>query len=129
LYRVAHHHLAGELRRVARHGALAREHAPSTLESVIDAAPVSLSGDVRDDLLRMLFVCCDDAIPVESQLVLSLKTLCGFDVAEIAERLLLTEANVYKRLARARARLRDVPLGAAELTHEQLASRLGAVQV
>jgi RNA polymerase sigma-70 factor (ECF subfamily) len=32
----------------------------------------------------MLFVCCDDSIPVESQLVIALKTLCGFDVPEIA---------------------------------------------
>ncbi len=127
LYRVAHHHFASELRRRARHGELAAEHARSAVEPAMDAAPASLSGDVRDDLLRMLFVCCDDAIPIESQLVLSLKTLCGFDVGEIAERLFLTEANVYKRLVRARARLREAPLLAAELTSTQLASRLGAV--
>jgi RNA polymerase sigma-70 factor (ECF subfamily) len=76
----------------------------------------------------MLFVCCDDAIPIESQVVLALKTLCGFDVREIAERLFTTEANVYKRLGRARARLREVPLESVELTNEQLASRLAAVQ-
>jgi predicted RNA polymerase sigma factor len=75
----------------------------------------------------MLFVCCDDAMPIESQLVLALKTLCGFDVREIAERLFMTEANVYKRLQRARAQLREVPLHAAELTNAQLASRLSAV--
>lgn len=126
LYRVAHHHLASELRRDIRHGELAAEHVRSG-ESSTDPAAVSLSGDVRDDLLRMLFVCCDDAIPIESQVVLSLKTLCGFDVSEIAERLFLTEANVYKRLTRARARLRDTPLVATELSSEQLASRLAAV--
>lgn len=127
LYRVAHHHFASERRRSARHGELAAEHVRSA-EPAMDAAAVSLSGDVRDDLLRMLFVCCDDAIPVESQLVLSLKTLCGFGVGEIAERLFLTEANVYKRLARARARLRETPMLAGELTSAQLASRLGAVR-
>ncbi len=127
LYRVAHHHLASELRRSVRHGELAAEHARGAVEPAMDAAPAALSADVRDDLLRMLFVCCDDAIPIESQLVLSLKTLCGFGVGEIAERLFLTEANVYKRLARARARLREVPLLAAGLTSAQLASRLGAV--
>lgn len=127
LYRVAHHHFASELRRRTRHGELAAEHERSAEEPAIDAALVSLSGDVRDDLLRMMFVCCDDAIPIESQVVLSLKTLCAFDVREIAERLFLTEANVYKRLARARARLREVPVLAAELTGAQLTSRIGAV--
>jgi predicted RNA polymerase sigma factor len=42
------------------------------------------AGEVHDDLLRMLFVCCDEAIPRESRLVLALKTLCGFSTTEIA---------------------------------------------
>ena len=54
----------------------------------------ALEGDVRDELLRMLFVCCDDAIPAESRLALALKTVGGFSVAEIAFRLFTTEANV-----------------------------------
>jgi RNA polymerase sigma-70 factor (ECF subfamily) len=128
LYRVAHNHLAGELRRQTRRGELAAEHAREIVESTIDAPFVSLSGDVPDDLLRMLFVCCDDAMPIESQLVLALKTLCGFDVREIGERLFMAEANVYKRLQRARTRLREVPLHPADLTSAQLASRLSAVQ-
>lgn len=128
LYRVAHHQLAGELRRRTRHGALALDHARSSGEPLLDPATASLSADVSDDLLRMMFVCCDDAIPIESQLVLALKTLCGFEVGEIAERLFLTEANVYKRLGRARARLRELPSLAEELTGAQLASRLEAVR-
>jgi len=127
LYRVAHHHFTGEVRRSIRHGELAAEHAEAAATAPFAAPPISLSGDVGDDLLRMMFVCCDDTIPLESQLVLSLKTLCAFDVGEIAERLFLTEANVYKRLARARARLRERPLRDIELTPPQLATRLGAV--
>lgn len=83
-----------------------------------DAAPPErqdavLRGEVQDDLLRMMFVCCDEAIPVTSQVALALKVLCGFDVREIAARLLTSEANVYKRLARARARLRESPPAAS----------------
>jgi RNA polymerase sigma-70 factor (ECF subfamily) len=128
LYRVAHNQVAGELRRQIRHGELAEQQVRAASDSTIDAPDPLLSGDVGDDLLRMLFVCCDDAIPVESQLVLALRTLCGFDVREIAERLFTTEANVYKRLGRARARLREVPLEVVDLTSEQLASRLAAVR-
>jgi predicted RNA polymerase sigma factor len=76
----------------------------------------------------MLFVCCDDRIPTESQLVFALKTLCGFDVPEIAQRLFTTEANVYKRLGRARARLRETQLLIDEVSVEQLSSRLPTVR-
>jgi RNA polymerase sigma-70 factor (ECF subfamily) len=74
-----------------------------------EAPSPGFAHEVADDLLRMLFVCCDEAIPPESRLVLALKTLCGFSTAEIALRLFTSEANVYKRLARARRRLLDTP--------------------
>jgi RNA polymerase sigma-70 factor (ECF subfamily) len=128
LFRVAHHRFVGELRRRARHAALTEQHGHGVEDAVDETPSGFLAGDVRDDLLRMLFVCCDDSIPVESQLVLALKTLCGFDVREIAERLFVTEANVYKRLGRARSRLGEVGLELQDLQPDQLASRLPAVQ-
>ena len=87
-----------------------------------------MPGEVRDDLLRILFVSCDEAIPLESQPVFALKTLCGFSVREIALRLFTSDANVYKRLIRARDRLREHPPRIEELTSEQHASRLPSVQ-
>src|SRR6185295_3652641 len=63
--------------------------------------------EAQDDVLRLLFVCADPAIPPESQLVLALKTLCGFSTGEIALRLFQSEDAVHKRLQRARARLRE----------------------
>src|SRR5258706_290100 len=90
--------------------------------------PAVLAGDVRDDLLRMLFVCCDDSIPAESRVAIALKTLCGFDVREIAERLFITEANVYKRLERARDRLRELPFPPEDRMAAELASRVPSVQ-
>lgn len=128
LFRVAHNRFVGESRQRARRAAIGEQHGLETLDEIDEAPDVFLAGDVRDDLLRMLFVCCDDSIPVESQLVLALKTLCGFDVREIAERLFITEANVYKRLGRARTRLGEVGIEGRELTAHELASRLPAVQ-
>jgi RNA polymerase sigma factor (sigma-70 family) len=128
LFRVAHNHLIGELRRRARRDRLVEQHRRDAVDSPDNSPTVFLTVEVRDDLLRMVFLCCDDSIPVESQLVVALKTLCGFDVREIAERLFTTEANVYKRLARARSRLRELPFEPNDVSTEHLASRLPAVQ-
>jgi RNA polymerase sigma factor (sigma-70 family) len=127
LFRVAHNSLVGELRRRARRDGLLERYSQQDAGLLADEPTAVLAGDLRDDLLRMLFVCCDDAIPVESQLVFALKILCGFGIREIADRLFLSEANVYKRLGRARSRLRETPISSADFTQTQLASRLQAV--
>jgi RNA polymerase sigma-70 factor (ECF subfamily) len=130
LFRVASNQVVGELRQRARRDRLLEQHDGEAIANgETDAAPHAfLAGDVRDDLLRMMFACCDDSIPIESQLVIALKTLSGFDVREIAERLFTTEANVYKRLGRARSRLRELHGDRDDLSMEQLASRLPSVQ-
>jgi RNA polymerase sigma-70 factor (ECF subfamily) len=129
LFRVAHNHLLTDLRRRARRDRIAAEHGRELAgEAPDEATSAALAGDVRDDLLRMMFACCDDAIPIESQLVLALKTLSGFDVREIAERLFATEASVYKRLERARAQLRALPFAPRDLTEDEMSARLPAVR-
>jgi len=96
LYRVAHNHVLDELRREKRDDRYLEEVQPDSAQQ-----------EVHDDVLRLLFVCADPAIPPESQLVLALKTLCGFSIEEIALRLFQSEDAVNKRLQRARARLRE----------------------
>lgn len=127
LFRVAYNDLVGQLRQQTSHLRLLEQNATEGVGTPDHGVEPLLAREVQDDLLRMLFVCCDDAIPVESQLVFALKTLCGFDIREIAHRLFTSEANVYKRLGRARSRLREVRPRTDELTTEQYASRLPAV--
>lgn len=128
LYQAALNNVLWELRQRARRERLAEQHGSGEGGAVAEAPTASLERDVADDLLRMMFVCCDDFIPVESQLAIALRTLCGFDVREIADRLFTTEANVYKRLGRARSRLRELGSLPDDLSGEQFASRLPAVQ-
>ncbi|MBO6517897.1 MAG: sigma-70 family RNA polymerase sigma factor [Bacteroidia bacterium] len=59
-----------------------------------------LEDTIKDDLLRMMFACCDDGISIDSQITLVLKTLCGFSTAEIAKALLVNEQTISKRLYR-----------------------------
>jgi len=128
LYRVAYNNVIDDLRRkTGRLRILAR--GVDTVDRESHDLPTSyFAGEVADDTLRMLFICCDDAIPPESQLVFALKTLCGFSVNEIALRLFTTDANVYKRLARARDRLRDIAPEIETPPLDTLKSRLPSVQ-
>lgn len=63
---------------------------------------------IRDDELRMIFMCCHPGLAPESQLTLILRTLCGLSVPATARALLATEATIQKRMVRIRQRLRGV---------------------
>ena len=63
--------------------------------------------EILDDQLRMIFTCCHPAISTDSQVALTLKTLCGFSIPEIARAFLTTDENVNKRLVRAREKIRE----------------------
>jgi RNA polymerase sigma-70 factor (ECF subfamily) len=127
---------AGWLLRTAKNlavDALRRERRRTDLESEpaapeSDFADPTFDDEIGDESLRLLFVCCHDAVPMESRVALALKTLGGFDVPEIARALLTAEANIRKRLARAKETLRQEPSPFADLTDDLIAERAEAVQ-
>src|SRR5258708_18794790 len=63
--------------------------------------------EISDDQFRLMFICCHPSISSDSQVALILKTLCGFNISEIARAFLTSEENVHKRLVRARQKIRD----------------------
>jgi RNA polymerase sigma factor (sigma-70 family) len=129
LYRVAHNHVLDVLRHERRGVvAFADPHSPVGEPATDAGVPdVYLEREVKDDELRLLFVCADPALPRESQLVIALKILCGFSTDEIARRLFQSQDAVHKRLQRARLALRDNATELAAPPVTELAARLPAV--
>jgi RNA polymerase sigma factor (sigma-70 family) len=106
LYRVARNNTLNGLRheRVFRQkvkGELVKGSS-SSVEPELDISPENIA----DSQLRMLFAVCHPCIPVEAQVSLALRVLCGFTIDEIAQALLTTKANINKRLYRAKEKLR-----------------------
>lgn len=82
---------------------------------------------IQDDQLRMMFSCCDPALSEETQVVLMLRLLCGFGVAEIASAFLSKRAAVEKRIERGKKVLacsKDL----FDMSDSELPERLPAVQ-
>jgi len=59
----------------------------------------------RDDLLRLLFVCCHPVLPATQQIALALRIVCGLSVREIARAFLVGEAAMEQRITRAKKRI------------------------
>jgi RNA polymerase sigma-70 factor (ECF subfamily) len=90
-------------------------------------AAVFLEQEIKDDRLRMMFVCCHPLIPAEAQVALALNTLCGFSVGEISRAFLTTEAAIAKRLTRAKQRIREAQIRFEIPAGEELTRRLDGV--
>lgn len=97
------------------------------LHASAPAEPVFTEQEIRDDRLRMMFVCCHPLIPAEAQVALALKTLCGFSPAEIAKAFLTSEAAIAKRLTRAKQKIREARIPFEIPAGEELARRLDGV--
>ena len=67
--------------------------------------PVTCDDAVGDDLLRLVFTCCHPCLPVEAQIALALRTLCGLTTAEVASALMVSESTMSKRLTRAKRKI------------------------
>ncbi|MFM9861446.1 RNA polymerase sigma factor [Pseudoxanthobacter sp. M-2] len=81
----------------------------------------------RDDILRLLFVCCHPELPATQQIALALRIVSGLSVRQIARAFLVSEAAMEQRITRAKAKIAkaDVPFEAPGPVER--AERLAAV--
>jgi len=82
---------------------------------------------LTDDRLRLIFTCAHPAIALESRVALTLRTLCGLTVAEIARAFGSSEAAMSKRLVRTRAKIKHAAIPYRVPPDHLLPERLGGV--
>jgi RNA polymerase sigma factor (sigma-70 family) len=127
IYRVAKNKILDSLRRTEIERRVSRDWATgrATREEGIDE--LFLDTAIEDSQLRMIFACCHPLLSRENQLALTLKTLCGFGISEIARALLVTEETVKKRLQRATHDLIDKNVSFDPPEATQLIERIDVV--
>jgi len=116
------------VRRAARHAPLPDEAVLSDLGDAETALAERLDGaHCRDDVLRLLFICCHPDLPATQQIALALRIVCGLPVARIARAFLVGDSAMEQRITRAKARVAqaDIPFEPPDAVER--AERLGAV--
>ena len=83
--------------------------------------------EIEDDRLRLIFTCCHPALPLEGQVALTLREICGLTTEEIARAFLVTPATLAQRIVRAKTKIREARIPYEVPRPEELTERLGAV--
>jgi len=98
-------------RDLLRRNAVFREKLKPALKAESQELPetdIDLSEkNINDSQLQMMFALSDPILPIESQVALTLRILCGFGIEEIADAFLTNKETINKRLSRGKEKLRS----------------------
>jgi len=96
------------VRKTAKQAPMPEEDQISDLEDAEDDMAERLDGaHYRDDILRLLFICCHPDLPATQQIAVALRIVSGLTVKQIARAFLVGESAMEQRITRAKARIAD----------------------
>ncbi len=103
---------------VGRNSGIDTARKQARLQSLPDEETISDTGDAesdlaerldgsgyRDDILRLLFICCHPDLPATQQIALALRIVSGLSVQQIARAFLVSDSAMEQRITRAKARV------------------------
>ncbi|MET4198469.1 RNA polymerase sigma factor [Bradyrhizobium sp. LA6.12] len=98
-----------EVRRARKQQPLPEDdQAISDLDDAEGALAERLDGShYRDDILRLMFICCHPQLPATQQIALALRIVSGLTVKQIARAFLVSEAAMEQRITRAKAKVAE----------------------
>ncbi|WP_428676428.1 RNA polymerase sigma factor [Reyranella sp.] len=117
-----------QVRRQARQTELPDETVLSDLDDAETSLADRLDGEhYKDDILRLLFICCHPELPATQQIALALRIVCGLSVKQIAQAFLVSEAAMEQRITRAKARIGNASVAFETPGAPERAERLAVV--
>lgn len=98
-----------EVRRARKQAPLPEDdQAISDLDDAEGALADRLDGShYRDDILRLMFICCHPQLPATQQIALALRIVSGLTVKQIARAFLVSDAAMEQRITRAKAKVAE----------------------
>ncbi len=97
-----------DIRRRNKQEPLPPDEAISDIDDAEAAIAERLDGShYRDDILRLLFICCHPDLPATQQIALALRIVSGLSVKQIARAFLVSDAAMEQRITRAKARVAE----------------------
>ena len=112
---------------VHRRAATARRALPKLLELAPDDEFERIETDIPDDRLRLVFTCCHPALPMEAQVALTLRLVCGLTTRDVARAFLVPEPTMAARITRAKSKIAKAHIPYDVPSAAQLPERVHAV--
>jgi RNA polymerase sigma-70 factor (ECF subfamily) len=129
LYAVAKNKVKNYTKRSSHFEQTIAREIKSTSERTVELEIDLSSRNIADSQLAMIFTVCNPVNAPESQIALALNLLCGFSVQEIADAFLTNREVIYKRINRAKEKLKEANINIAQPSGKEISERLETVLI